>query len=193
MTDAPRTDLPRGAAGAPIVVGVDGSSGGRRALAVAMELARDLRAAVEVVTAWTWDTLAETPLDVDASTPAAARQHAEELQTEDVERVRAGVADPPPVSAEVVEGAPGPVLCRAARDARVLVLGSHGHGLLRQAVAGSVSRYALKHAAVPVLLVPVPHPAGAELGEEHEEVSVVGLELPQDRVRTGENPGEPSP
>lgn len=188
MTDARRTDLRTGAAGAPVVVGVDGSSGGRRALAVALELARDLGAAVEVVTAWTWDTLAETPLDVEVSTPAAARQHAEALQADDVGQVRAAMADPPPVSAEVVEGAPGPVLCRAARDARVLVLGSHGHGLLRQAVAGSVSRYALKHAVVPVLLVPVPHPAGAELGEEHEEV----VELPRDRVRSGENPGEPS-
>lgn len=187
MSD-PRQEAPVGR-GAPVVVGVDGSSGGRRALAVALDLGRDLGAVVEVVTAWTWDTLAETPLDVEVSTPGAARQHAEALQAEDVAQVRAAAQDPPPVSAEVVEGAPGPVLCRAAREGRVLVLGSHGHGLLRQAVAGSVSRYALRHSVVPVLLVPVPHPAGAALGEEHEEL----VELPEQRVRTGETPGEPSP
>lgn len=41
-------------------------------------------------------------------------------------------------------------------DADLLVLGSHGHGLLRRALLGSVTEHVLHHAKRPLLILPAP-------------------------------------
>lgn len=61
------------------------------------------------------------------------------------------------VSAELVEGEPGPALVDAARGADVLVVGSHGHGRFVGSLLGSVSRYCVRHADVPVIVVEHAH------------------------------------
>jgi nucleotide-binding universal stress UspA family protein len=55
----------------------------------------------------------------------------------------------------VVEGEPGPALCNAATDlgADVLVVGSHGRGVIARTLLGSVSDYVVHHAPCPVLVV----------------------------------------
>jgi nucleotide-binding universal stress UspA family protein len=48
------------------------------------------------------------------------------------------------------------VLSEARRlEVELIVVGSHGHGLLFDALLGSVSAAVLRHAEVPVLVVPV--------------------------------------
>jgi len=140
-----------------IVVGVDGTASGDAALHWACEEAARLGSSLTVVTAW-------------FANPALVSNYAhrgtEELLhvTEDqaattqraaVDRVR-GDRSEVEVSAQVVSGAPGEVLVRSARDARLLVVGSRGVGALRAAVLGSTSRYCATHAPCPVVVVPGP-------------------------------------
>ncbi|MEV0132098.1 universal stress protein [Dactylosporangium sp. NPDC050688] len=129
-----------------IVVGVDGTEGARHALRWA--IAEGLRTGVPVaaVTAWTWD----AALPAGAG-PRVERELAELVCRYELARFPAGGA-----SVSVVEGDPVPVLLAAARHARLLVLGSHGHGRLRRALLGSTSRRCARHASCPVVVVPLP-------------------------------------
>jgi nucleotide-binding universal stress UspA family protein len=58
-----------------------------------------------------------------------------------------------PVRADLVEGEAAEVLLRAAADASVLVLGSHGRGRLLSALLGSVSAQCLRRARCPVVII----------------------------------------
>jgi nucleotide-binding universal stress UspA family protein len=57
--------------------------------------------------------------------------------------------------ARVIEGDPGAVICHLAADERfdLIVLGSHGSGIVKRALLGSVSHHVLHHAPCPVLVV----------------------------------------
>jgi nucleotide-binding universal stress UspA family protein len=57
------------------------------------------------------------------------------------------------VRAEVVQGAAGLQLTRAAEHASALVVGSSGHGAFAGMVLGSVSEYCIHHATCPVVVV----------------------------------------
>lgn len=138
-----------------IVVGVDGSEGGRRALHWAIVEGRRTGSAVEAVTAWTWDGLDGSM--VAATNPAAERERAERVSRQELDQILAGLGSPSPISREVVEGHPVDVLTKAAERARLLVLGSHGHGRLHHAVLGSVAEECIRRAACPVVVVPLPH------------------------------------
>jgi nucleotide-binding universal stress UspA family protein len=136
-----------------IVVGVDGSEDGDRALDWAAREAERRDATVQAVIAWTWDGIKGA---VTTNAPDE-RTRAEEALARSVGAVRIahpGVA----IAAEAVEGGPARVLTRAARDADLLVLGSHGHSRLYHAVLGSVAHECLRLATSPVLVVPVPRP-----------------------------------
>jgi nucleotide-binding universal stress UspA family protein len=54
----------------------------------------------------------------------------------------------------VETGEPGPVICQVAQDvaADLIVIGSHGHGVLERSLLGSVSRHVLEHAPCPVMV-----------------------------------------
>jgi nucleotide-binding universal stress UspA family protein len=56
----------------------------------------------------------------------------------------------------VWEGEPGDSILEAARaeDADMIVLGSHGRGPIGRLLLGSVSRHVVRHAKVPVVVVP---------------------------------------
>ena len=60
-----------------------------------------------------------------------------------------------PVNFLVWEGEPGPAIVEAAaaEDADLVVVGSHGRGLVGRFLIGSVSDYVIRHAAAPVLIV----------------------------------------
>jgi nucleotide-binding universal stress UspA family protein len=57
----------------------------------------------------------------------------------------------------VVFGTATEVLLDSARDADLLVLGSHGHGRVFHAVLGSVAEACVRGGVCPVVVVPVPH------------------------------------
>jgi nucleotide-binding universal stress UspA family protein len=149
-------------AGNTIVVGVDGSAGGRRALRWALDQAAHTGALVRAVTAWTWDGIDRTePAPVD---PDAARIQAQKIAAEEVATAMDNLAKPVSVEVVVRAGRPAQVLADAAASANLLVLGSHGHSRLYHTVLGSVSDECVRSAVCPVVVVPIPyanHPRSA--------------------------------
>ncbi|MET7990917.1 universal stress protein [Amycolatopsis sp. NPDC005232] len=136
-----------------IVVGVDGSAGSAAALRWAMAEARASGRRVVAVRAWSFDPTADLESAATQSLPGMEIRYRQQLERS-VADALAG-ADPVPVRAEPVDGAPGPVLVRVSQNAAMLVVGSHGHGRLLRLLVGSVSAYCLKESRCPVVVVPV--------------------------------------
>lgn len=143
-----------------IIVGVDGSEGGRHALRWAIAEGRRTGAAVEAITAWSWDGIEGSVLA--AASPVIEREHADRVCERELNLVLADVGSSSPVAREVVEGHPVKVLLNAARRARMLVLGSHGHSRLRRAVLGSISEECIRQSSCPVVIIPVPRHDAAQ-------------------------------
>ncbi|HEX7744100.1 MAG TPA: universal stress protein [Micromonosporaceae bacterium] len=145
-----------------IVVGVDGSPGGQRALDWAAREAAGRGGTVQAVTAWRWDGIESGP--GTATSPAEERSRAVALLEGEIRALSTRGANPP-VASEVVEGRAADVLTAAARAADLLVLGSHGHSRLRHTVLGSVSEECVRKATCPVVIIPVPVPAPHKTAE----------------------------
>jgi nucleotide-binding universal stress UspA family protein len=62
--------------------------------------------------------------------------------------------EPARLETRVIEGDPGPALCRLAADigASALIIGSRGRGGLKRAFLGSVSDYVVRNAPCPVIV-----------------------------------------
>jgi nucleotide-binding universal stress UspA family protein len=138
-----------------IVVGVDGTSTGQAALIFAMREAAMRGSALEVVTAWTWDAARHPAL---GARPAAVRERAEQAQEAAISAALASTSAPPVISRHVVQGEPGPALLEVARAADYLVVGTEHRNAVARALLGSVSRYCMRHAACPVVVVPAGRP-----------------------------------
>jgi nucleotide-binding universal stress UspA family protein len=137
-----------------IVVGVDGTPASEAALVFALREGSRRGGAVEVVTAWAFARLYE-----DVATPESielTRARAERTQDEMVTAALRRVDVPPVVSRSVVQGAAGPVLLEAGRYADYLVVGSGHTGAAARLLLGSVSQYCVRHAPIPVMVVPLP-------------------------------------
>jgi nucleotide-binding universal stress UspA family protein len=137
-----------------IVVGVDGSDGGRRALEWAVREATGRDTAVQAVTAWSWDGIEYGP--IAAMSPSEERERASSLLEREIATVLTNTGGHHTIAAEVLEGRPADVLTAAARSADLLVLGSHGHSRVRHTVLGSVSEDCVRKAPCPVVVIPVP-------------------------------------
>lgn len=137
-----------------IIVGVDGSDSGRRALEWAVgEVARRAESghptSVQAITAYEY---LAGPMRTGAGLPDPAAV-AEQTLTEAITSV--GVSHPgTAVAGEAVHGIPAEILGHATADADLLVLGSHGHSRLHTAVLGSVAEACVRAAACPVLIIP---------------------------------------
>ncbi len=90
--------------------------------------------------------------------PFTAAERAGRILADDVATVTAGRSGPAVVQ-RAVEGPAARVLVDAAVDAALLVVGSHRHGRLFEAILGSVTAACLRHAACPVVVVPPPSEA----------------------------------
>jgi nucleotide-binding universal stress UspA family protein len=136
-----------------IVVGVDGSDAGTAALVWAAGQAAASGAGLEVVTVWLHDAMLDDA-SVNRTLEEARRVHFHELE----ELVTAVTKDLPGVAARCLapDGDPAEILIDRAKDATMLVVGSHGKGKLREVLAGSVSSACLRRATCPVAVIPPP-------------------------------------
>lgn len=131
-----------------IVVGIDGSAESRQAMEWAFEEARRSDRPVHLLHAasdYTYGPLVETwQRDLLAED---ARRVVEQAKS----HVTAAQADSSLV--EWVFGTPAKVLVHASEGAHMVVVGTHGRGLVGAAVRGSVSRHVTRHAKSPVVVV----------------------------------------
>ena len=138
----------------PVVVGVDGTAGSRAALAFALEEGLARGVTVEVVTTWLLG-----PALSDIAVPSTFEEEqakAERCQEVALAAVMPDLQRQPVVSRVVLHSYGGHALVDAAHDAAMLVVGSGRKRLLARALLGSVSEYCVRHATVPVVVVPDP-------------------------------------
>jgi len=141
-----------------IVVGIDFSENSERALALAADVARSFEGRL-----WLVHVAAPNPefvgYEVGPQTvrdarAAELREEHRELQRR-AERLREGGLD---ATALLIEGSTVEALLAQAAEleADLLVVGSHGRGVLGRALIGSVSEGVTRRSERPILIVPVP-------------------------------------
>lgn len=151
---------------ARIVVGVDGSPESVQALKWAAALAPTLGARITAVTAWHFETVLG---------PYAASEWDPEADAKDAlaDAVTEAFGDTPPKGLHSLcrRGNPAQVLIDEGRIARMIVVGSRGHGGFAGLLLGSVSQGCVEHAPCAVLVVHkgTAAPGSAELGQETGE------------------------
>lgn len=135
-----------------ILVGVDGSSGSRRALAWALEEAEVRGSVLEAALAW------QGPYDFprDFYFPADEEEAVARARARLADITREAASAHPGVEVEpiVLEGDPVQTLCRRAATADLLVVGSRGHSSLAGIVLGSTSAACARRSPCPVVIVP---------------------------------------
>jgi nucleotide-binding universal stress UspA family protein len=137
-----------GAGEGRVVVGVDGSACGTRALHYAARLAADLGAVLHIVCVYHI-----LPTDLTVSFPLGlTEQDALTVLRESLADVS---RDTPDVvtKCEHLFGAPGPVLVEVSEGATSLVVGTRGHGYVVGVLLGSVSEYVVHHASCTTTVV----------------------------------------
>lgn len=144
----------------PIVVGVDGTESSQPALRFALEEARVRATEVVAVHAWQPAMLAVGAGAGGWAVPdASAIESAVEAARTAGERALADAsaqaeASGVPLTTRLIEsGSIGEALCDAAKDAAMLVVGTHGHRAIVELVLGSVSHHCVLHAPCPVVTV----------------------------------------
>jgi nucleotide-binding universal stress UspA family protein len=132
-----------------VVVGVDGSEGAVKALDWAIAETTRVPASLELVTAWLFPMALGY---VFAKTPDEVRQQVQQIADSSVSHV-AKVAPDVVVRSVLHEGEAGPTLVDLSIGADLLVVGSRGHGNIRELLLGSVGTYCSRRARCPVVIV----------------------------------------
>lgn len=142
----------------PIVVGVDGSRFGMNALRYAIAEATVRKTSVRAIAAY--DVLLPVLRVADTELVARMRADVEAEAADTITRAldAAQGTDPASVSVDpvVVEGRAADAILGRAEDAQLIVVGSHGKGLVRRILLGSVSRQVLNDASRPVAVIDLP-------------------------------------
>ena len=153
-----------------IVVGVDGSATGDRALDWALHEA--IRRDSELTVAHVWDVSDVPAFAMSAAIAEGVDEAAHQLVQQSLDRAYA--RDPQlkavTVHTVVVEDRPAKALVRLAKDAPLLVVGSHGASGVKAAVLGSVSSACIHHATSPVAVIPGAGPV-ADSSEVHRVIA----------------------
>ena len=136
-----------------VVVGIDGSEPSIEALRWAARQAEATRAALRVVTAWSFPN-EPTPFGIVPDLPLRPDRLAE-VESKLNEAI--GRIVPPgtsiEVEAKVKMGPASAVLIEESRDADLLVVGNRGRGVFADALLGSVSEHCVRHALCPVVVI----------------------------------------
>ena len=138
-----------------IVVGIDGSGGGAKALEFAFQEAQRRDADLVGIYAWHYPTLAATPAPF-GGVPLPPIEEMESAAKEGLDHILEGVEIPEGVRFEGVdrEGSPARVLIEASEDADLVVVGTRGHGGFTGLLVGWVSQQVVSLAGCPVVVVP---------------------------------------
>jgi len=145
----------------PILVGYDGSAGARAALGWALDEGARTGAPVTAMFAFEWLAVAGPIAPGPRNWPdRGAREDAQKLvdtAVADAFQTHPRVA----VTGEVVGGSAPIILQERSREARLMVLGSRGHGGFAELLLGSTTVAVSAHAHCPVVVVRgVDEPAG---------------------------------
>jgi nucleotide-binding universal stress UspA family protein len=142
----------------PIMLATDGSPEAEKATSNAIELAKELRSELVVLTVWDLQAIGYGPMGFGPAPVAGEHAWLGEEEAQKIAAEAAARAEEAGVETHVrvVRGFPVEAICEAARVAapRFLVLGSHGWGAVKRALFGSVSTGVLHEAPCPVLIVP---------------------------------------
>jgi len=133
-----------------VVVGVDGSASGLRAVRWAAPRASEMEAVLQILVAW----LSPTPMIpalVDGHEDGSARAYE---YAQRAEQVASDEAPELAIETKVIELPPIQALMDASRNADLLVVGRRGLGGLRGLLLGSVSQHCAEHAHCPVVIIP---------------------------------------
>lgn len=134
-----------------IVVAVDGSAASVAALRWALDAA-DGRS-VHAITVWRSEPLFGGPSGQFVSYEQVEKDYVEMLARA-VDTATSGRAVPD-LRQSVLDGDAAAVLTEAAKDAELLVVGSHGHGRIATSFLGSVSADCVRRATCPVVVMPI--------------------------------------
>jgi nucleotide-binding universal stress UspA family protein len=137
----------------PVVVGVDGSIAGDTATGFAFEAAAAWGAPLVAVIAWT-DFL--EPAFYDLTWPRPEWSRVEEVELRVLDQSLEGWREKFPdvrVERVVTQDPPVRSLLHHARKARLLVVGSRGHGVLAGMLLGSTSQALVHHSPCPLAVV----------------------------------------
>jgi nucleotide-binding universal stress UspA family protein len=135
---------------AALVVGYDGSEGSKAALAEAIELAKGLGDRVIVVFGYAPPGIWGGEI---AEHEEAIEEHGERIMG-DAKRQASAAGFEIEVAMVAKRGAEALIELAAERDARAIVVGSHGDPPLRGAILGTIPNKLLHMAERPVLVVP---------------------------------------
>lgn len=137
------------------VVGVDGSPASRSALSHAFDEVSAHGGQVRAVICWSRNVKAINNSELP---PANSYENASQILHSVVFEESGNANELRQVVREITEGDPGPALIAASRHATALLIGATNEGTISRLTHHSVSDYCLRHAHVPVTVVPyVPH------------------------------------
>jgi nucleotide-binding universal stress UspA family protein len=132
-----------------IVVGVDGSDGGKAALQWAVAEAKLRGCELELVHGWLMPSLG---MDVTGMAMESGAYAGESVVNDAAQAVRE-LAPDVKVLTTVVAAPPAAALVEASSEADLMVVGSRGHGAVVGALLGSVSTQVVHHSHCPVVVV----------------------------------------
>ncbi len=150
-----------------VIVGIDGSTGSNLALDWAVHHETRFGPVTPVVS-YHVDALVD-----GVGTTSMYEQMLDVLQRDAAARLDEATVRHPALAGRghTIGEHPGPALVKAARDQRLLVVGSRGRSALAETLLGSVASYCVKHASTPVAVIP----AGTDVDRAIDHL-VVGVD-----------------